>query len=57
MWARDPADDRAVALGQEVLGLGVLEERVLLAIQVALALVDERRDPVRLVPYRVERAA
>src|SRR5205807_1108204 len=40
---------------QEVLGLGVLEERVLVAVQMLLPLVDERRDPVRLVLIESER--
>ncbi len=43
---RDPADDPAVAAGQEVLGLGVLEVGVVLAVEVAPALADQRRDPL-----------
>jgi hypothetical protein len=43
----DPADRLIAAPGEEVLGLGVLEERVLAAVEVTLALGDQRRDPVR----------
>ncbi len=42
----DPADDAVAAAGQEVLGLGVLEERVLAPVEVALALADQRRHPL-----------
>ncbi len=42
----DPAHGLMAAPGQEVLRLGVLEERVALAVQVALALGDQRRNPV-----------
>src|SRR5439155_14453317 len=45
----------SVAPGEEVLGLGVLEERILVPVKVPLALVGERRDPVRLVPIESER--
>jgi hypothetical protein len=46
----DAADGPAVPPGEEVLGLGVLEERVLRAVEVPLALRDQRRHPVRRVP-------
>ena len=42
---RDPPDDLAVAPGHEVLGLGVVEERVLGAVEEAPAFADERRHP------------
>ena len=42
----DPADDAAAAAGQEVLGVGVLEERVAAPVEVALALADQRRHPL-----------
>ena len=41
----DPADDPAVASGQEVLGLAVGEVRVELAGQERVALELQRRDP------------
>ena len=44
----DAADDLAVALGQEVLGLGVLEEGVLLAGEEQLHVPTQRRDPERV---------
>jgi hypothetical protein len=44
---RDPSHDLAVALGEEVLGLGVVKERVLVAIEELAALHDQRRDPGR----------
>ena len=42
---RDPADDRAVPLGEEVLGLGVLEEGILRAIEQQRDVPTQRRDP------------
>jgi hypothetical protein len=48
----DPPDDPAVTAGEEVLGLGVLEVGVVVAVEVALALADQRRHP--LVDIRVE---
>ena len=44
----DAADDFAVAFGQEVLGLGVLEEGVLLAGEKQLHVPTQRRDPERV---------
>jgi hypothetical protein len=52
---RDPADGLAVALGDEVLGVGVLEVRVLLLVEELLALPDERRDPALVVAVDRER--
>ena len=45
---RDAADDLAVALGQEVLGLGVLEEGVLGAGEEGCDVPTQRRDPERV---------
>src|SRR4029077_9533366 len=42
---RDPAHRRAVTPGQEILGLGVLEVRVLLPVEELTPLEDQRRDP------------
>ena len=43
----DPPDRLAVTPGQEVLGLGVLEERVAAPVEVAAPFGDQRRDPAR----------
>jgi hypothetical protein len=51
----DPADGRAVALGDEVLGLGVLEVGVLLAVEELHPLEDQRRHPLRVVAMHRER--
>src|SRR5204862_7137923 len=48
----DAAHRRPAAPGQEVLGLGVLEEGVLIAVEVLLALRDQRRNPHGLVPVQ-----
>ena len=53
----DPADDPAAALGEEVLGVGVLEERVAAAVEVALALADQRRHPLLDSLVEAERGA
>jgi hypothetical protein len=45
----DAPDRLAVAPGEEVLGLGVLEERVALAVEPLADVHRERRDPARLV--------
>ena len=45
----DPPNHSPVAVGQEELGLGVLEERVLLTIQPLLEVHQQRRHPVGLV--------
>ena len=52
---RDPADGLAVALGKEVLGLRVLEPRVLLAVEEGAALEAKRRHPLRIVLAQAER--
>src|SRR5205823_4834085 len=46
---RDPPDRAAVAPGQEVLRLGVLEERILVAVEELAALELQRGNPERLV--------
>ena len=51
----DPPDRLAVALGEEVLGLGVLEERVLRAVEELHPLEDQRRHPLRAVAMELER--
>ncbi len=50
----DPADRLAVALREEVLGFGVLEVGVLLAVEELHPLEDQRRDPLRLVAVQPE---
>ena len=45
----DPADDLAVALGEQHLALGVLEPGVLVAIEELAALEAQRRHPLRVV--------
>ena len=50
----DPADRLAVALGEEVLGLGVLEEGVLVAVEELHPLEDQRRHPLRVVAVQAE---
>ena len=50
----DPADRHPVALGKEVLGLGVLEERVLLSVQELHPVKDQRRHPLRMVTVEIE---
>ena len=42
----DPADDAAIAPGEEQLRIAVLEERVELAVEVRVALQLQRRDPL-----------
>jgi hypothetical protein len=51
----DPPHDAAVPLGQEVLRLGVLEERVAPAVELLADEQAQRRDPVRLVPVQAVR--
>jgi hypothetical protein len=51
---RDAADRLAVALGEEVLGLAVLEVGVLLAVEELHPLEDQRRHPLRLVAVQAE---
>ena len=53
-WAVIRPTDAAVALAEEVLGLGVLEERVLVAVEERAALEDQRRHPAacRVQPER-----
>ena len=48
----DPADDPVAAASEEVLGVGVLEVRVAAAVEVALALADQRRRPTDRRPRR-----
>ena len=50
----DTADRLAVALGEEVLRFGVLEERVLAAVEELHPLEDQRRDPLRVVAVQPE---
>ena len=50
----DPADRLAVALGDEVLGLGVLEVGVLPAVEELHPLEDQRRHPLRVVAVEPE---
>ena len=51
----DPAHRLAVALGQEELGLGVLEAGVLLAVEELHPLEDQRRHPLRVLAVEPER--
>ena len=51
----DPPNRPAVAPGQEILGLGVLEERVALTVEEALALEQQRGNPVGLVTIEAPR--
>ena len=51
----DPPDHLALALAQEVLGLGVLEERVLGAVQELAALKAQRRHPARFASAQAKR--
>ena len=46
----DPADDFTVALGDEIVRFGMLEERVVLAVEELLDLGAKRRDPVEVPP-------
>ena len=48
----DAADRLAVALGEEVLGLAVLEPGVLLAVEELHPLEDQRRHPLRVSRWR-----
>ena len=50
----DPPDRLAVALGDEVLGLAVLEPGVLLAVEELHPLEDQRRHPLRMVAMEPE---
>ena len=51
----DPADDLAVALGEEVLGVGVVEVGVSAPVEELAALEDQRRHPLRIVAAQAER--
>jgi hypothetical protein len=51
----DPADRLIAAPGEKVLSLGVLEERVLAAVEMALPLGDQWRHPVRRAGVEAER--
>ena len=50
----DPPDRLAVALGEEVLGLAVLEVGVLAAVEELHPLEDQRRHPLRVVAVQLE---
>ena len=52
---RDPANHRAVALCQEVVRFGVLEERVVLPVEQLPDLGTKRRDPVQVPPVQLVR--
>jgi hypothetical protein len=47
---RDPPHHFAVALGDEVVGFGVLEERVVGAVEEFLDFGAKRRDPIEVPP-------
>ena len=49
----DPADHLAVKLGQEVVGVRMLEERVVRAVEQLLDLRTKRRDPVQVPPVQL----
>lgn len=49
---RDPADHLAVPFRQKVVRFGVLEERVVRAIEQLLDLGTKRRDPVQVPPVQ-----
>ena len=51
----DPPDRTPVAPGEEVLGLGMLEEGVARRLEPISHIEQERRDPARLVAVEVER--
>jgi hypothetical protein len=49
---RDPPDHLAISFGQEVLGIGMLKERVLVAGKQQCDVPTQRRDPNRVPPVK-----